>query len=102
MCIRDRYVKPRNRFHVGIDKEDGDALLEASGEDIKKLDQVISDIEENGSAVPVLLKRYLSLNAKIIGFNRDPHFNDSLDGLVLLDLSKVPPATIEGLRKGMA
>ena len=75
---------------------------EASGEDIKKLDQVISDIEENGSAVPVLLKRYLSLNAKIIGFNRDPHFNDSLDGLVLLDLSKVPPATIEGLRKGMA
>ena len=97
-----KYVKPRNRFHVGIDKEDGDALLEASGEDIKKLDQVISDIEENGSAVPVLLKRYLSLNAKIIGFNRDPHFNDSLDGLVLLDLSKVPPATIEGLRKGMA
>ncbi len=96
-----KYVKPRNRFYVGIDKADGDALLEASGEDIKKLDQVISDIEENGSAVPVLLKRYLSLNAKIIGFNRDPHFNDSLDGLVLLDLSKVPQATIEGLRKGM-
>jgi hypothetical protein len=50
--------------------------------------------------VPVLLKRYLSLNAKIIGFNRDPHFNDSLDGLVLLDLSKVPQTTIEGIRKG--
>lgn len=96
-----KHVKPRNRFYIGIDKEDGGALLEASGEDIKKLDQVISDIEASGSAVPVLLKRYLGLNAKIIGFNRDPHFNDSLDGLVLLDLSKVPPATIEGLRKGM-
>jgi putative hemolysin len=96
-----KHVRPRNRFYIGIDKEDGGALLEASGEDIKKLDQVISDIEASGSAVPVLLKRYLSLNAKIIGFNRDPHFNDSLDGLVLLDLSKVPPATIEGLRKGM-
>lgn len=95
-----KHVKPRNRFHIGIDKADGTALLEASGEDIKKLDQVISDIEENGSAVPVLLKRYLSLNAKIIGFNRDPHFNDSLDGLVLLDLAKVPPTVIEGLRKG--
>ena len=96
-----KFVKPRNRFHIGIDKEDGDALLEASGEDIKKLDQVISDIEESGSAVPVLLKRYLSLNAKIIGFNRDPHFNNSLDGLVLLDLSKVPSSVIEGLKKGI-
>jgi putative hemolysin len=96
-----KHVKPRNRFYMGLDKTDGSALLEASGEDIKKLDQMIADVETSGSAVPVLLKRYLSLNAKIIGFNRDPHFNDSLDGLVVLDLSKVPPAVIEGLRKGM-
>lgn len=96
-----KHVKPRNRFHIGIDKLDGTALLEASGEDIKKLDQVISEVEKDGSAVPVLLKRYLSLNAKIIGFNRDPHFNDSLDGLVVLDLSKVPEAVIANLRKGM-
>lgn len=97
-----RHVKPRNRFHIGIDKADGTALLEASGEDIKKLDQVIADVEESGSTVPVLLKRYLSLNAKIVGFNRDPHFNDALDGLVVLDLSKVPASVIDGLRKGMA
>lgn len=96
-----KHVRPRNRYHIGIDKEDGEALLEASGEDLKKLDQVISDVEENGSGVPVLLKRYLGLNAKIVGFNRDPHFNDSLDGLVVLDLSKVPAEMIEGLRKGM-
>ncbi len=96
-----KHVKPRNRFHIGIDKLDGTALLEASGEDIKKLDQVIAEVEKNGSTVPVLLKRYLSLNAKIIGFNRDPHFNDSLDGLVVLDLTKVPQATLESLRKGM-
>ncbi|HMN04155.1 MAG TPA: lysophospholipid acyltransferase family protein [Flavobacteriales bacterium] len=97
-----KHVRPRNRFHIGIDKLDGSALLEASGEDIKKLDQVIAEVEQNGSAIPVLLKRYLSLNAKIIGFNRDPHFNDALDGLVVLDLSKVPPAVIDSLRKGMA
>ena len=96
-----RHVKPRNRFHIGIDRTDGTALLEASGEDLKKLDQVIADVEVSGMAVPVLLKRYLMLNAKIIGFNRDPRFNDALDGLVVLDLSKVPPAVIEGLRKGM-
>ncbi len=97
-----QHVKPRNRFHIGIDKTDGSALLEASGEDLKKLDQVIADVEVSGMTVPVLLKRYLLLNAKIIGFNRDPRFNDALDGLVVLDLSKVPPGVVEGLRKGMS
>ncbi len=97
-----QHVHPRNRFHVKLAKADGDALLQASGEDIKKLDQVIADIEENGSSVPVLLKRYLSLNAKIIGFNSDPRFNDALDGLVLLDLTKVPVKVVEDLRRGMS
>jgi hypothetical protein len=97
-----RHVRPRNRFHVGLEKADGDALLDASGEDIKKLDQLIADIEVNGSAVPVLLKRYLMLNARIIGFNSDPRFNDALDGLMLLDLTKLPEKTVEDLRKGMA
>lgn len=97
-----RHVRPRNRFHVTLEKADGDALLDASGEDMKKLDQLIADIEVNGSAVPVLLKRYLMLNARIIGFNSDPRFNDALDGLMLLDLTKLPEKTVEDLRKGMA
>jgi putative hemolysin len=97
-----RSVRPRNRFHVDLEQRDGDALLQASGEDIRKLDQLISDIEEDGSAIPVLLKRYLSLGARIIGFNSDPKFNDALDGLMLLDLSQLPEKTVEDLRRGMA
>ena len=96
-----QHVHPRNRFHVKLEKADGDALLQASGEDMKKLDRIISDIEENGSSVPVLLKRYLSLGAKIIGFNSDPRFNDALDGLMLLDLTKLPEKVVEDLRRGM-
>jgi putative hemolysin len=95
------HVRPRNRFHVDLEKRDGEALLEASGEDIRKLDQVIADIEEDGAAIPVLLKRYLSVGAKIIGFNSDPKFNDALDGLMLLDLTKLPEKTVEDLRRGM-
>ena len=76
LTVRPCFV---NRFHIGIDRTDGTALLEASGEDLKKLDQVTADVEVSGMAVPVLLKRYLMLNAKIIGFNRDPRFNDALD-----------------------
>jgi hypothetical protein len=49
----------------------------------------------------VLLKKYLLLNARIIGFNRDPHFNDALDALMLLDLTRIPQRTLDDLRKGM-
>lgn len=96
-----RNVRPRNRFLVEPDKADGQALLEASGEDMKKLDRIIADIEPEGNAVPVLLKKYLQLNARIIGFNSDPKFNDALDGFVVLDLAQVPDKTIEDLKRGM-
>ena len=52
--------------------------------------------------MPVFLKKYLLLNARIIGFNRDPRFNDALDGLMVLDLTKLPERTVEDLRKGMS
>lgn len=96
-----RHVWPRHRFRIETDKADGDALLEASGEDMKKLDRIIADIEPEGSSVPVLLKKYLQLNARIIGFNSDPKFNDALDGFVVLDLRNVPERVIEDLKRGM-
>jgi len=39
------------------------------------------------------------LNAKIIGFNIDPNFNDCLDGLIVIDLFDVPVKVIESLSK---
>ena len=70
--------------------------------DLKKMDRLIAEVDPNESSMPVLLKKYLLLNARIIGFNRDPRFNDALDGMVVLDLSKVPERTLEDLRKGMS
>ena len=49
--------------------------------------------------MPVLLKKYIKLNGKIIGFNVDPKFNDALDGLLILDLFQVPIDTITSLSK---
>lgn len=34
--------------------------------------------------MPVLYKKYFQQNAKIIGFNRDPLFNDALDGFMVV------------------
>ncbi|MBK8340747.1 MAG: lysophospholipid acyltransferase family protein [Flavobacteriales bacterium] len=65
-------VKPRNRFKVKQDAEGSQALVQASAADLKKLDRLIAEVDPNESAMPVLLKKYLLLNAKIIGFNSDP------------------------------
>lgn len=95
------YVRPRHRFRIKPDKADSEALVQASMADLKRMDRLIAEVDPNETAMPVLLKKYLLLNAKIIGFNRDPRFNDALDGLMVLDLTKLPERTIEDLRKGM-
>ncbi|HMC96018.1 MAG TPA: GNAT family N-acyltransferase, partial [Flavobacteriales bacterium] len=96
------HVHPRNRFRVKNDKADSEALVQASMADLKKMDRLIAEVDPNETAMPVLLKKYLLLNARIIGFNRDPRFNDALDGLMILDLKKLPEKTVDDLRKGMS
>jgi hypothetical protein len=39
--------------------------------------------------MPVLLRQYLKLNARLLGFNVDPAFGDALDALMMVDLTKV-------------
>jgi putative hemolysin len=93
-----QHVRPRKKFKI---KHDGQAelLLDATQKDIAKLERFISGIEISGYSIPVLLKKYLKINARIIGFNVDPKFNNALDGLMLLDLQKVPVNTIQSLAK---
>ena len=43
-----------------------------------------------GKSVPVLIRQYLALNGRLIGFCVNHGFNDSLDGLIMVDLRKTP------------
>ncbi|MBL7952247.1 MAG: lysophospholipid acyltransferase family protein [Flavobacteriales bacterium] len=95
-------VRPRNKFRIKPDKSDSEALVQASMADLKKMDRLIAEVDPHETSMPVLLKKYLLLNARIIGFNRDPRFNDALDGLMVLDLTKLPERTVDDLRKGMS
>lgn len=94
-----KYIKPRKRFKLRQNRNiDREILIKSTKSDLKKLDKYIRDVQAN-LAVPVLLKKYIGLNAKIIGFNIDPKFNKCLDGLIILDLYDVPINTIEALSK---
>lgn len=95
-----QYIKPRTKFKADKDIElDINLILQAAKTDIKAIDKFIGDIESSKENIPVLLKKYISLNASIVGFNIDPKFNSCLDGLIVLDLFDVPRNTIEALSK---
>jgi putative hemolysin len=62
---------------------------------IDNLSAIIAEIEKDNKSVPVLLKQYLNLGGKIIGFNVDPNFSDSLDGLIMVDLTQTSRRLLE-------
>jgi len=66
-----------------------------SGFDIEDLSAVVGDLERRTAGVPVLLRQYLRLGGKLLGFNVDPKFANVLDGLILVDLTKTEPKLLE-------
>ncbi len=94
-----QHVKPRKAYKVKIKDIDTDILIENFEGEIQKLDNFIEDIEPFQLRIPVLMKKYIKQNARIICFNVDPKFSDTLDGLMLLDIAELPPETIEALKK---
>ena len=85
-------VHARRGYEV-IHDDDVGILLDHYPVDINELDKLISEIEPSHFKVPVLLKKYIKQNARIIGFNIDPKFNNTLDGLMMLDLKNLPGDT---------
>jgi len=90
------FIKPRKKFRVDFSKINKDALLE-NGNSLKDLDTLISELEMSHIKIPVLLRQYLSLNARFICFNIDPKFSDSLDGFLVLDVNDIPGGKMERL-----
>lgn len=90
------HVKARKKYKVK--KTNSDVSMEMlEAEDIDKLDHFIDSIELGQLKIPILLKKYLKQNAKIIGFNVDPAFNNCLDGLMILDFKSIDMSTISDI-----
>lgn len=60
---------------------------------VKMLGKLIGRCDP-GKAVPVLLRHYLSVNGKLVCFNIHPNFNDSLEGLIIVDARKTDSKTL--------
>ncbi len=62
--------------------------------DLDEIEALISDLETDLKGVPILLRQYLRLGGRLIGFNIDPAFGYCLDGLILVDLTETDPAVL--------
>jgi len=75
----------------GWDKKHSQRIITS----VDDLSEVVSDLEFDDKGVPILLKQYLKLGGKLLGFNVDPNFSDVLDGLILVDVTKTDPRIME-------
>jgi putative hemolysin len=63
-------------------------VLQRCAFDLEHVSSLVSDLEPDAKAVPVLLKHYLKLNGRLIAFNVDEGFGGCLDGLIVVDLTQ--------------
>jgi len=88
-----RYVRPRRPFRDGAGTAAPGAVIPTPGS-LDELSRRIAEIEHDGKGVPVLLRQYLQLGGRLLGFNLDRDFADTLDGLVMVDLREVEEAVL--------
>lgn len=72
----------------------GEIVDAVTVERIEDVSALVRQIEPDGKDIPILLRQYLKLNAKLLGFTVDASFGNVLDGLLLVDLGQVEPAIL--------
>jgi putative hemolysin len=88
-------IHARTPFRAPMQRRWDCGLLCSVLRDLDELAEPISDVEEDGKGLPILLKQYARVGGKLVGFNLDRKFSDVIDGLVIVDLRQTDPAALE-------
>ena len=78
-----------------IEHQNKDFVFDASQSDMQKFDKIIDELEPGALRLPVLLKKYVKQNAKLVAFNVDPKFNNAIDGLMYIRIADLPESTVK-------
>lgn len=88
-----RHVRPRHPFRARRKPALREPDLRCV-KDIEDLSRLVAEVEADGKGVPILIKHYLRLGGRLLGFSNDAQFGDALDGLILVDLRRSPPRSL--------
>ncbi len=89
-----QYVHPKKEFKVKLNDADKDFVFDETEADLNKFDKIIDEVEPGNLRLPVLLKKYIKQNAKLVAFNVDPLFNNAVDGLMYIKIADLPESTV--------
>ncbi|WP_010255939.1 GNAT family N-acyltransferase [Myroides injenensis] len=90
-----QYISPKMEYKVNLKDSEKDLIFSETESDLNKFDKIIEDIEPGKLRVPVLIKKYIKQNAKVIAFNVDPLFNNAIDGLMYIKIADLPESTVK-------
>ena len=90
-----QYVRPKKEFKVKLKDADKDFVFDESMSDLNKFDKIIDEIEPGSLRLPILIKKYIKQNAKVVAFNVDPLFNNAVDGLMYIRIADLPDSTVK-------
>jgi putative hemolysin len=90
-----RFVEPRREFRSPRVRGCDPRLLAHLLENVDELSDAVADMEPDGKGVPVLLRQYLNCGGEMLAFNVDSAFSDVVDGLVVVDLTKMSRPQLE-------
>ncbi len=90
-----QYINPKKEFKVKLKDADKDFIFDESEADLNKFDKIIDEVEPGSLRLPVLIKKYIKQNAKVVAFNVDPLFNNAVDGLMYIRIADLPESTVK-------
>lgn len=90
-----QYIHPKKEFKVKLKDADKDFVFNEAEADLNKFDKLIDEIEPGNLRLPILIKKYIRQNARVIAFNVDPLFNNAVDGLMYIRIADIPESTVK-------
>jgi hypothetical protein len=90
-----QYIRPKKEFKVKLNDADKEFVFDETQADLNKFDRLIDEVEPGNLRLPVLIKKYIKQNARVVAFNVDPLFNNSVDGLMYIKIADLPESTVK-------
>ena len=90
-----QYIYPKKEYKVKLKDADKDFIFDEAESDLNKFDKIIDELEPGTLRLPVLIKKYIKQNARVVAFNVDPLFNNAVDGLMYIRIADIPESTMK-------
>jgi putative hemolysin len=90
-----QYIHPKKEYKVKLKDADKDFVFNETEADLNKFDKIIDEVEPGNLRLPVLIKKYIKQNARVVAFNVDPLFNNAVDGLMYIRIADLPESTVK-------